>query len=255
MTEEDAAAGTIAFAISNGAYVVSTNNAGGVPVNPVLGGFRANAAAAKYSRVVAAEMYGADAPVRGHLYGASGGAYQTLGGIENTSGVWDGAVPMVPGTPNSIPSYQGAVMLGLRVLGDRLPAIADALEPGGSGDPYAGLNDEQRAIFDEVTTLGFPPRGWWQHATLDGGSFWTVAGAARAIDPTYVDDFWTVPGYEGADPASSVTRRPGPVRGVGGQCRDRRRFDHLVRRPVRRAPRRGPGRHERRARRGRWCRS
>jgi hypothetical protein len=204
VTEENAAAETIAFAISNGAYVVSTNNAGGVPVNPALGGFRANAAAAKYSRVVAAEMYGADAPVRGHLYGASGGAYQTLGGIENTSGVWDGAVPMVPGTPNSIPSYQGVVMLGLRVLGDRLPAIADALEPGGSGDPCAGLNDEQRAIFDEVTTLGFPLRGWWQHATLDGGSFWTVAGAARAIDPTYVDDFWTVPGYEGADPASSA---------------------------------------------------
>ena len=149
-------------------------------------------------------MYGPDAPIRGFLYGASGGAYQTIGGLENTSGVWDGGVPMVPGSPNSIPSYQGAVMLGLRVLRDALPAIADALEPGGSGDPYAGLDDEQRSILSEVTRIGFPPRGWWQHATLDGGSFWAVAASPRIADATYVDDFWNVDGYEGADPSSSV---------------------------------------------------
>ncbi len=204
LAEEDAAPGTIVFAISNGAYAVSANNAGGVGVAPVIGGYRVNAAAAKFSRQVARDMYGPDAPIRGHLYGASGGAYQTIGAMENTSGVWDGGVPMVPGSPNSIPSYQGAVMLGLRVLRDALPAIADALEPGGSGDPYAGLDDEQRAILTEVTTIGFPPRGWWQYATLDGGSFWAVAASPRIADPTYVDDFWNVDGYEGADPASSV---------------------------------------------------
>ncbi|MET0663862.1 MAG: hypothetical protein ABWZ42_12085, partial [Ilumatobacteraceae bacterium] len=204
LAEEDAEPGTVVFAISNGAYAVSANNAGGVGVAPVLGGYRVNAAAAKFSKQVARDMYGPDAPIRGHLYGASGGAYQTIGGLENTSGVWDGGVPMVPGSPNSIPSYQGAVMLGLRVLHDALPAIADALEPGGSGDPYAGLDDEQRSILGEVTRIGFPPRGWWQHATLDGGSFWAVAASPRTADATYVDDFWNVDGYEGADPASSV---------------------------------------------------
>ncbi len=58
----------------------------------------------------------------------------------------------------------------------------------------------------EVTRLGFPLRGWWQHETLTGGSFYAVFRAARALDPTYAEDFWTVPGYEGADDKSPVAR-------------------------------------------------
>jgi hypothetical protein len=92
-TQEDADRATIAFAISNGAYVVSTNNAGGVTAAPVLGGYRVNAASAKYSRVVAAQVYRTSARPRGYIYGASGGAYQTVGAVESTEGVWDGAVP------------------------------------------------------------------------------------------------------------------------------------------------------------------
>ena len=202
--QEGAGDDQLVFALTNGAYVVSSNNAGGVAASPAIGGYRVNAAAAKVSRLVAAELYGDDAPVRGYLHGASGGAYQSVGGLENTSGVWDGAVPMVPGTPNSIPSNQGVMLLGLRVLGDDLAAVADALAPGGSGDPYEGLSREQRDILEEITTLGFPPRGWWQYAELTGGSFYGVAGGVRTIDPTYAEDFWTVPGYEGADPGASV---------------------------------------------------
>jgi hypothetical protein len=32
---------------------------------------------------------------------------------------------------------------------DKLPAIVDAAEPGGGGDRYAGLNDEERATLAE----------------------------------------------------------------------------------------------------------
>ena len=67
-----------------------------------------------------------------------------------------------------------------------------------------GWTRSNESILTEVTTIGFPPRGWWQHATLDGGSFWAVAASPRIADPTYVDDFWNVDGYEGADPSSSV---------------------------------------------------
>src|SRR5262249_29041033 len=80
---------TIAFAISNGAYVVSTNNNGFVPAGGVLAGYRANAAAVNFSRVKAAQIYPKRPRPRGYLYGASGGAYQVLGAAENTSGVWD----------------------------------------------------------------------------------------------------------------------------------------------------------------------
>jgi hypothetical protein len=82
----------------------------------------------------------------------------------------------------------------------------DAIDPGGSGDPYAGLNDEERAALEEATRLGFPPRGWWNHATLTGGPLALVAGYVPYLDPSYVDDFWSKPGYLGADPTSSVAQ-------------------------------------------------
>jgi hypothetical protein len=197
---------SVVFALSNGAYVVSSNNAGGVPAGGALAPYRANAAAAKYSMNVAQQVYGTSARPRGYLYGASGGAYQTVGAMENTSGVWDGAVPMVFGVPNAIPSFQTSQALALRVLADKLPRIADAMEPGGSGNPYQGLTAEQRGVLREVTKLGFPLRGWWQYATLSGGAFLAVAPVVRALDPTYVTDFWTAPGYEGSEPSVAAAR-------------------------------------------------
>lgn len=171
-----------------------------------LAAYRTNAAAAKYSRVLAQQIYGTSARPRGYIYGASGGGYQTVGSMENTSGVWDGAVPMVFGVPNAIPSFMTSELLALRVLRDKLPKIADAVAPGGSGDPYAELNPEQRTTLREVTRLGLPLRGWWQYATMTGGGFWAVEGAARAMDPSYVDDFWNKPGYEGSEPTLPAAR-------------------------------------------------
>ncbi len=205
-TQEAAEPSAIVFAISNGAYAVSTNNNGGLPGGLPLAAYRANAAAAKYSRTVAARVYGTSTRPRGYIYGASGGAYQTVGAAENTQDVWDGAVPMVPGTPNAIPSNQAIELLGLRVLHDKLPAIADAMEPGGSGDPYSGLTAGQSRVLRETAKLGFPVRGWWQYASLTGGSFSAVAGGVRSLDPTYKDDFWSKPGYEGRDPAVKAAR-------------------------------------------------
>jgi hypothetical protein len=204
--QEDASPQAIAFAISHGAYLVSTNNNGGLPAGIPLAAYRANAAAAKHSRVVAEEAYSDIARPRGYIYGGSGGAYQTIGAAENTNGVWDGAVPFVPGPPNAIPSFQAIQLLGLRVLHDDLPGIVDASEPGGSGRPYAGLDEEERAVLREVTQLGFPLRGWWDHRDLNGGSFFAVQGAVRALDPTYVDDFWADPAYEGSDPSVQAAR-------------------------------------------------
>jgi hypothetical protein len=206
ITTEDADPGTIAFAISSGAYVVSSNNAGGVQGGSPLAAYRANAASAKYSRTIAGQVYGTSTRPRGYIYGASGGAYQTVGAMENTSGIWDGAVPMVFGVPNAIPSFQTSQALALRVLANKLPQIADAMEPGGSGNPYQGLTAEQRGVLQEVTKLGFPLRGWWQYATLNGGAFLAVAPVVRLLDPTYMNDFWTAAGYEGSQPSVSAAR-------------------------------------------------
>jgi hypothetical protein len=80
----------------------------------------------------------------------------------------------------------------------------DAIDPGGSGNPFADLSEEERAALEEATRLGFPPRGWWNHATLSGGPLALVAGYVPYLDPTYVNDFWTKPGYLGTEPTSSV---------------------------------------------------
>jgi hypothetical protein len=53
----------IGFSISSGGYFLETNGGGasgspGSSVDPTIAAYRANAAAAQYSRVVAAEMYG-----------------------------------------------------------------------------------------------------------------------------------------------------------------------------------------------------
>jgi hypothetical protein len=122
--------------------------------------------------------------------------------------VWDGFVPYVMGSPNAIPGVMTVRIHALRVLRmrDKFPAVMDAIDPGGSGDPYAGLNVEEAAALKEATRLGFPLRGWWNHATMNGGPLALVAGYVPYLDPTYTDDFWTKPGYLGADPASSVSK-------------------------------------------------
>jgi len=200
--------GNLGFTIDSGAYYVQTNLGGRdrmPPADLAIGAYRVNAAAAKYSRIVAAELYGEHRPY-GYLFGGSGGSYQTMGAAENTVGVWDGFVPFVIGSPNAIPSMLTIRTHALRVLRQRnkFPGIMDAISPGGSGDPYTELNDEESAALKEATSLGFPPRGWWNHDTLTSGHLTQVAPLIPLLDPTYVDDFWTKPGYLGTDPASSI---------------------------------------------------
>ncbi len=204
----EVATGDLGFTLDSGAYYLQTNLGGAdrmPPADPAIGAYRVNAAAAKYSRIVAAELYGDHRPY-GYLFGGSGGSYQVMGAAENTSGVWDGFLPFVLGTPNSIPSMFTVRMHALRVLRlrDKFPGIMDAIDPGGSGDPYVGLDDEERGALEEASLLGYPLRGWWNHATLTSGYFSNVADRVPAVDPSYVTDFWTKPGYLGGDPTSSI---------------------------------------------------
>jgi hypothetical protein len=204
----EVATGDLGFTFDSGAYYVQTNLGGtdrAPPADVAIGAYRVNAAAAKYSRQVAAGLYG-EHRAFGYLFGGSGGAYQTIGSAENTAGVWDGFVPFVMGSPHAVPSLFTIRMHALRVLRqrDKFPAIMDAIDPGGSGDPYAELNDEERAALKEATLLGFPPRGWFAHETLTSGYFSNIAPLMPLLDPTYVEDFWTKPGYLGADPNASI---------------------------------------------------
>ncbi len=207
--EFEVAIGDLGFTLDSGAYYVQTNNGGTfrlAGVDPAIAAYRVNAAAAKYSRVVAREVYGREHRPYGYLFGGSGGAYQTMGAAQNTSGVWDGFVPFVPGCNHAIPSMFTARMHALRVLRQRgkLAEIADAVDVGGSGDPYEGLDDEEAAAFREVSRMGFPPRGWYTYQTIDSGYFGNISGMIPAMDPDYAKNFWSESGYLGGDPKNSI---------------------------------------------------
>jgi len=200
----------IGFAVSHGAYFVETNGGGSgasagpaFAADPSIGGYRANAAAAQFSRVVAMQMYGSKRPY-GYIFGGSGGAYRTVGGMENTTDVWQGAVPFVMGTPMAAPYTFTSALYAVRVLGEKLPGIIDALDAGGSGDMYSGLDDEQRAALKELTLLGYPLAAWKAQRHVGLGAFPVLYPGMLAADPSYFTDFWTQPGYEGAKPPPSL---------------------------------------------------
>ncbi|HZC15516.1 MAG TPA: hypothetical protein VE309_02030 [Caulobacteraceae bacterium] len=193
----------IGFAVASGGYLVESNQG----AKDMFGGSaEANAAVAEYSRAVAAEMYGGHRPY-GYVYGGSGGAFKTLGCVETMPGVWDGSVPFVHGTPVSIPYFFTVQAHAMHILGPKFPRIIDAIDPGGGGDMYAGLDDEERQALREVTRFGFPPRAWFNfHKIAFGytGVFTTLVDRIVDGDPTYFEDFWTKPGYLGANPPPSL---------------------------------------------------
>ncbi|MGI5329529.1 PKD domain-containing protein [Actinomadura nitritigenes] len=194
LQDENADPQSIAFGADSGAYTVQTTG---------TEGYRADAAAAKFSRTVAARYYRSSRRIHGYIYGGSGGSYMTIGAMENTTGVWDGAVPFIPGVPTSIPNNFFVRAFARLVLRDKAPQIADAVRPGGSGNPYAGLTSTQKAVLREVTRMGIPLRAWENYSYVlgldDPQGLLGFAGTVRAMDPTYADDFWSEPGYLGTE--------------------------------------------------------
>lgn len=203
----------IGFAVTHGAYLIETNEGGkidfskpNVGADPTIAAFRANAAAAEFSRLVANKLFSDKRPY-GYCFGGSGGAFRTVGGMENTEGVWDGAVPYVMGSPVAIPNVFSVRMHAMQVLRDKFPQIIDALEPGGSGNIYAGLNEEESAALKEATNMGFPPQSWFRYKTMGIHGFLVLYQGVVMADGNYFkNDFWNVPGYLGHDAPSSLMK-------------------------------------------------
>lgn len=199
----------ILFALCCGAYFVESNMGsaamfGGAP-DPTLC-WKASAAAAEYSRVKAMEMYGCERPY-GYVYGGSGGGYKTMACIENTR-AWDGGAPYVIGSPVSLPNTITMHAQGQRVLRNAFPKILDALDAGGSGNPYENLTKNEADMLRELTKMGFPPAAWYLEAwsEMDDGSLPVLAPGVKAADPGYFTEFWTAPGYMGTDPNSAAVK-------------------------------------------------
>jgi hypothetical protein len=77
-------------------------------------------------------------------------------------------------------------------------AIAAAAVPGGTGDIYAGLNEEEKSVLNEFLAAGYP-------LPVIGNHFKNLIPLVdpidiRLFDLTYEDDFWSKPGYAGVNP-------------------------------------------------------
>jgi len=195
----------IAFAVSCGAYLVESNQGhfGGdlsiLRTEPTVHAYRASAQSARYSKLVASEMYGA-APRYGYLYGGSGGSARCILCIENCPDVWDGAVPFIMGHTNSWSLGFSVQANTARLLGPQMAQVVDAADPGGSGNPFDGLNTEQREALSAMYKAGLPRGGEWAFSTSGYlATFASHVSALAEFDPGYFEDFWTQPGYMGAD--------------------------------------------------------
>ena len=209
----------IAFCLVNGAYYVETNMGSSSAFGPSSHSarervYQSSAAAAEYSRVLAMERYGCSRPY-GYVYGGSGGGYKTMACAENTN-AWDGAVPYVIGSPVSLPNTITMHVQGQRRLRRVFREIVDALDAGGSGDPYEGLTKQEAQMLRELTSMGFPPKAWFLEAAgqIDDGSLPVLAPLVVGNDPGYFKDFWQVQGYLGADRDSAEIADRIQLRGV-----------------------------------------
>ncbi|MEO5683197.1 MAG: hypothetical protein ABIQ88_11190 [Chitinophagaceae bacterium] len=204
----------ISFSGNSGAYFIETNGGGktdfskpGTNADPTIGAYRANAASAQFSRVVAAKVYDNKKRPYGYGYGGSGGAYRTVGSAENTEGIWDGVVPFVLGSPVAIPNMFTVRMNAMRILHDKFPAVADALEPGSTVAVDAGLNAEEKQALQEATKMGFPPKAWFAYKTMGIHGFLVLYQSIVGMDQKYFkEDFWNIPGYLGANPPASLLK-------------------------------------------------
>lgn len=201
-----------------GGYMVESNQGhigddvdGRAGDDPTLYGHRASAESARFSKFLAAQIYGAP-PHHAYVFGGSGGARRSPLCLENAPDVYDGALPFMGGGDiaplGSTGRIRGAQVMSFasmfnvqRLLGDRIDEVADAMAPGGSGDPYAGLSTHQREELASLYRQGFP-MGDELVIAQPFGQIWlwtSIADMLEEQDPSYFRDFWTEPGYVGHD--------------------------------------------------------
>jgi hypothetical protein len=193
----------IEHAFDCGAYLVESNQGhlgldlSGAKDDPSIICWRASAEAARYSKQVAGEMYG-EPPHHSYIYGGSGGGVRSLKCLEMVDDVWDGGVPFV--MPHaSQGNFFSIVLNALRVLQPVLADISDAIEVGGSGRPFEGLTAEQADALAALYKAGFP-----RNVALDNPLeavlvFTWFTDLFDRYDPTYFEEFWSIPGYLGHD--------------------------------------------------------
>jgi Tannase and feruloyl esterase/PKD domain len=186
--------------------------------DPTIYGWRAAAETARLSKHVAAQVYGAP-PHHSYVWGGSGGGRRSPLCLENAPDAFDGALPFMGGgnvepfpATAKVKSGQPIAFASMfnvqRMLrhGDKPGRLIDAMQPGGSGNPFDGLDSHEREELVYLYEQGFPFGD--EHMIFSPmGQMWLWTSIADLLveqDPTYFENFWTKPGYIGHDLPSAV---------------------------------------------------
>lgn len=187
------------MAFTNGAFSVNWMSAG-VPNS--VASHRHEAAATKVAKAYANRLYGNTAKIYSYFWGCSGGGIVAMAAAENTTGVWDGVQVQCTG-PTGVSTYHSFYWQAhytMALSKAKQDAIAAAAVPGGTGEIYAGLNEEEKSVLNELLAAGYP-------LPIIGNHFPSLIPLVdpidiRLADPTYEEDFWSKPGYAGSNPPS-----------------------------------------------------
>ena len=186
-------------------------------IDPGLYGYRASVESARFSKYVSKQIYGRE-PDYSYVWGGSGGGRRSPLHLEYCGGVYDGALPFMGGgnvephgTNSRVQSEQpvsfGAMFNVQRLLrGEKLERVIDAMQPGGSGNPFEGLTTHEREELSNLYRLGYP-RGDEFMISKPMGQIWlwcSIASMLLEEDAAYFENFWTKPGYLGHDEPQHV---------------------------------------------------
>ena len=219
------AMGGVGLTARLGGYMVESNMGHiGDDIDPkggedaTLYGWRAAAESARFSKYLASQVYGS-APHHAYVWGGSGGGRRSPLVLENAPDVFDGALPfMGGGDVRPFPAKErikGAQVMSFACMfnvqrmlrhGDTMEKIIDAMQPGGSGNPFEGLDSHAREELASLYRQGFPRGDEFMIAT-PMGQIWLWSSIADLLveqDPSYFEDFWTKPGYIGHDLPAAV---------------------------------------------------
>jgi hypothetical protein len=185
------------MAFGNGAFSIRWASAS---APNAVASHRHEAAATKVAMAMANKMYGNTAKIYNYTWGCSGGGTVAMAMAENVTGVWDGVQPHCIGTSGDAPyhSFLWQAHYTMGIPEAKREAIAAAAAPGGTGDIYAGLNDEEKSVLNEFLAAGYP-------LPIISNHFKSLMPLVdpidiRLFDPSYEDDFWSKPGYAGVNP-------------------------------------------------------
>lgn len=186
--------------------------------DPTLYGYRASVETARFSKHVAAQVYGS-APSYSYVWGGSGGGRRSPLCFEYGADVYAGALPFMGGgnveahgtksrVRSEAPICFGSMFNVQRLLrhDKKLERVIDAMQPGGSGNPFDGLTNHEREELANLYHLGYP-RGDEFMIAHPMGQMWlwtSIADLLLEEDGDYFESFWKRPGYIGHDSPDHV---------------------------------------------------